>query len=80
MADIAGNRLEFAKKHGFASETSNILAKRGSDSEEKLQIAREVASSLLKLRSEAHKSPGKYHITFDCTGVESCVQTAIYVC
>ncbi|PVH71351.1 hypothetical protein DL98DRAFT_435334 [Cadophora sp. DSE1049] len=78
MADIAENRLEFAKKHGFASETSTILARRGSEPEEKFQIAREVASSLLELRSKVHKSSGKYHVTFECTGVESCVQTAIY--
>ncbi|EPE34758.1 GroES-like protein [Glarea lozoyensis ATCC 20868] len=78
MADIAGNRLDFAKKHGFASEVSTILAKRGKEPEEKLQIAREVASSLLELRPKSHKSSLKYHVTFECTGVESCVQTAIY--
>lgn len=61
-ADIEGNRLEFAKKHGFASETSTIFARRGSEPEEKFQIAREVAGSLLELRSKAHKSSGKYHV------------------
>ncbi|KAM5380320.1 hypothetical protein ACJZ2D_003422 [Fusarium nematophilum] len=73
MADIAQNRLAFAKKNGFANATVLLEPKKSQSLEEALLIAREDAE---KLTSE--NPAGKFHRTFECTGVESCVRVAIH--
>lgn len=74
MADIASNRLAFARRNGFADETLELVPRRADSIESGLAYAREDAAALVG------KNEGeKFARTFECTGVEGCVRTAIYV-
>lgn len=73
IADIAASRVNFATSNGLANKGFTVPLKRGATTEEKLAIAKETAEELVNLQS------GKlFDYTFECTGVESCVQAAIY--
>lgn len=74
MADIASNRLAFALKNGFADETAGLTPRRPSSVEEGLAFAKEDAAAMV-----AKNRGDKFARTFECTGVEGCVRTAIYV-
>lgn len=74
MADIASNRLAFALKNGFADETVGLAPRRPSRVEEGLAFAKEDAVAMV-----ARNRGGRFARTFECTGVEGCVRTAIYV-
>lgn len=74
MADIASNRLAFALKNGFADETMGLAPRRPSSVEEGLAFAKEDAAAMM-----AKNRGDKFARTFECTGVEGCVRTAIYV-
>ncbi|POS84794.1 GroES-like protein [Erysiphe pulchra] len=73
IADIQDNRLEFSIQHGFSDIKILIPMKRPQTTEEKLAFAREV-SDLIKKDSGIDEVDA----TFECTGVESCTQAAIY--
>lgn len=74
MADIASNRLAFALQNRFADETVVLAPRRPSSVEEGLAFAKEDAVAMTaKIQGE------KFARTFECTGVEGCVRTAIYV-
>lgn len=74
MADIAANRLAFALKNGFADEIVGLAPRRPSSVEEGLAFAKEDAAAMMaKNRGE------RFARTFECTGVEGCVRTAICV-
>lgn len=74
MADIASNRLAFALRNGFADETVELAPRRPDSVETGLEYAREDAAAMVgKNKGE------KFARTFECTGVEGCVRTAIYV-
>lgn len=79
MADIDGGRLEFAKEHGFAQVIYQVEPKRGQTLVEKKDIAREVAQKVGALQWEDGTGIGQVQRTFECTGVESCLQASIYV-
>lgn len=74
MADIAVNRLAFALKNGFADETAGLAPRRPSSVEEGLAFAKKDAAALM-----ANNRSDRFARTFECTGVEGCVRTAIYV-
>lgn len=74
MADIASNRLAFALQNGFADETVLLAPRRPSSVEEGLGFAKEDAVAMT-----AKNQGDKFARTFECTGVEGCVRTAIYV-
>lgn len=74
VADIAENRLNFALSNGFADAVVRLTARRGSGIDQTLEFAREDAAALRKENNGV-----SFHRTFECTGVESCVQTSIYV-
>ena len=85
IADIQSDRTRFAVENGFADAavTVPIPAVRPETIEDKLAYARSVAE-LVKASvvpaAEGGKAPvGEVSVTFECTGVESCMQTAIYV-
>lgn len=79
IADIQAERVNFAVQHGFAHAGFVVPRKRGQDIDEKLEIARETA----RLASHVHitdgEPPREYERVFECTGVEACTQSAIYV-
>jgi len=74
VADIDEKRVRWAVKHKFADHGWTVPRRRGNDIDENLQIAREVSQSL-----EKDGLPAQYDVVFECTGVEACVQAAIYV-
>ncbi|CAM1510977.1 Fc.00g084900.m01.CDS01 [Cosmosporella sp. VM-42] len=78
MADIDEGRLQFALDNGFASTTYAVKPRRGADLKEKLDIARDTAKEISGQTWPDGKSVGKVDATFECTGVESCVQTSVY--
>jgi len=79
ICDIEARRAEFATKHEFADKHFVVSMRRGSTIEEKLAIARETAASALQAAGEGSDFGG-FDAVFECTGVEACMQTAIYVC
>lgn len=74
IADIAKSRVDFALVNGLATRGYVVPIKRGSTTDEKLEIAKETAEALTALNDEGQH----FDYTFECTGVESCVQAAIY--
>lgn len=74
IADIDAGRLDFAVQNGFADASFTVPMKRGQDIDENLAIAKETAASVGKVGDI-----GEVDVTFECTGVPSCVQAGIYV-
>jgi L-iditol 2-dehydrogenase len=79
IADIDAGRLQFAVDNKFAHRSYTVPMKRGSTIEEQLEIAKEVAAELGKQTKESGGEVGEVDAVFECTGVPSCVQAAIYV-
>lgn len=74
MADIASNRLAFALRNGFADEIVELVSRKSSSVESGLAYAKEDAAAMV-----GENQGEKFSRTFECTGVEACVRTAIYV-
>lgn len=74
IADIDAGRLDFAVQNGFADASYTVPMKRGQDIDENLAIAKETAAGI-----GAVGDIGEVDVTFECTGVPSCVQAGIYV-
>ena len=79
IADIDQGRVDFAVKHRFADHSFTVPMKRGKDVDENLQIARETAAEVGKTQVQQGTELGEVDITFECTGVQACVQAGIYV-
>ena len=74
IADIDAGRLDFAVDNGFAHRSYTVPMRRGKDMDENLAIAKETAAEIGKVGDV-----GEVDVTFECTGVPSCVQAGIYV-
>lgn len=80
IADIEPQRVDFALKNGFADYGYVVPLKRGASIDEKLTIARETAQSIGDiLVNQKNTASEEFDAVFECTGVESCLQTAVYV-
>jgi L-iditol 2-dehydrogenase len=79
VADIDSGRVDFAVRNRFATHGFTVPRKRGDTVEEKLAIARETAALVGEVRRADGEKAGEVDAVFECTGVESCLQTAIYV-
>jgi L-iditol 2-dehydrogenase len=80
MADIDAGRLNFALKHNFASSIYQVpFGRRGSEIEERLEIAKETAEKIGKAQWVDGTTIGQVNRVFECTGVESCLQASVYV-
>ncbi|KAK0655111.1 chaperonin 10-like protein [Cercophora newfieldiana] len=77
VADIQEDRVRFAVENGFADGGVVVPARRPETVEGKLEYAREVAEMVkgLVVNGEA---VGEVGGTYECTGVESCMQSSIY--
>ncbi|KAK0948069.1 hypothetical protein LTR29_000593 [Friedmanniomyces endolithicus] len=73
IADLDAGRLEFAVKNRFAHNSYTVPMRRGKDTHETLAIAKETAGDIGRV-----DDIGEVDIVFECTGVPSCVQAAIY--
>lgn len=69
VADINADRVQWAVDNGFADAKVVVPMKRPDGIEAKLEFAKEVAALV----------GDDVHATYECTGVESCLQAAIYV-
>lgn len=86
IADIQADRVRFAVENGFADAAVVVPIpekKRPETIEEKLEYAKSVAervkgAELLPVDGEK-VTVGEVNVTFECTGVESCLQSSIYV-
>ena len=74
IADIQTERVDFAVQNKFADEKIVVPMKRPQAIEDKLAFAKEVAELV-----KAASGVGEVDAVFECTGVESCLQAAIYV-
>jgi L-iditol 2-dehydrogenase len=74
IADIQAERLDFAVQNKFADAKIVVPMKRPQSIEDKLSFAKEVAEM-----AKAASGVGEVDAVFECTGVESCLQAAIYV-
>ena len=79
IADIDRGRVEFAIKNGFAHRGYTVPTKRGDTVEENLEIAKDMAANIGKLLRTNGSAVGEVDAVFECTGVPSCLQAAIYV-
>lgn len=83
IADIQEERVRFAVDNGFADASVVVPAKRPDTIEAKLEFAREVAelvkSTNLGGGGGGGQPVGEVSATFECTGVEACLQASIYV-
>jgi L-iditol 2-dehydrogenase len=78
IADIQEERVKFAVDNGFADMSVVVPMKRPDTIEAKLEFAKQVAESV-KSRISQGKPLGEVSATFECTGVEACLQASIYV-
>lgn len=80
IADIQEERVRFAVDNGFADASVVVPAKRPDTIEAKLEFAREVAELVKSTNLGGGGQPvGEVSATFECTGVEACLQASIYV-
>ncbi len=79
IADIDSGRVQFGIEHKFAHAGFTVPMKRGSTIDEQLDIAREMAAEIGKVKMQSGSEIGEVDAVFECTGVPSCVQTGIYV-
>ncbi|KAM7186558.1 GroES-like protein [Rhypophila sp. PSN 637] len=84
IADIQEDRVNFAVENGFADAGVVVPMKqpRPETVIEKLDFAREVAELVkqtkVKVVEGTQEAVGQVSATFECTGVESCLQASIY--
>lgn len=66
-------------EHGFADVGYVVEPKSAAGVSEKVEAARNTAKAINALRLANGGELGRTDCTFECTGVEACIQTAIYV-
>jgi len=79
IADIDAGRVQFAIDEGFADVGFTVKPKKVSSVEESLSFAKAMASSLGRLQLPGGVLVDRPRFVFECTGIETCVQTSIYV-
>ncbi|KAK4239470.1 chaperonin 10-like protein [Achaetomium macrosporum] len=77
IADIQQDRVRFAVENGFADASIVVPMKRPDTIEAKLEFAKEVAEAV-KSTTHSGQPLGEVSATYECTGVEACLQASIY--
>ncbi|KAG2351682.1 chaperonin 10-like protein [Suillus spraguei] len=73
--DINRARLDFAKLHGFASQTHCLpMVEKAKTADEQLRRAKDNISTALSRFNE----PEGFDLVFECTGAEPCIQMSIH--
>ena len=75
IADVQSRRIDHAVQHKFADVNVLVPMERPQTIDDKLEYAKKVA----ELVGKASGDDGQVDAVFECTGVETCLQTAIYV-
>ena len=78
IADIQKDRVDFALANGFADAGVIVPMARPQTIEEKLAYAQDVAGKI-KETSVNGAPVGEVSAVYECTGVETCTQSSIYV-
>lgn len=78
IADILKDRIDFAVANGFADASVLVPMERPQTIEDKLAYAQKVAAAVRETQVGG-EAVGEVTAVYECTGVETCVQTAIYV-
>ncbi|KAJ8124357.1 hypothetical protein O1611_g9283 [Lasiodiplodia mahajangana] len=78
MADVDESRLQFARSNGYATAIYAVNPNRGATIQEKLSIAKDTAERISSATWDNSEAVGRLDATFECTGVESCIQAAVY--
>jgi L-iditol 2-dehydrogenase len=78
IADIQKERVDFAVAHGFADASVVVPMARPQTIEDKLAYAKDVAESV-KGTEVGGQAVGEVSAVYECTGVETCLQSSIYV-
>ncbi|CAK5274709.1 unnamed protein product [Mycena citricolor] len=74
--DINQTRLDFAKEHGFASETYCLpMTDRPKTAEDQLRRSKET----IQLALEKFGETDGFDAVFECTGAEPCIQMSVHV-
>jgi len=79
ITDVDECRVTFALEHGFADVGFVVNPKKSGTIESCLSIAKDLALEIGKLKWPGGEEVGQFDHIFECTGIESCVQTSIYV-
>jgi L-iditol 2-dehydrogenase len=80
IADIQEERVRFAVENGFADAAVVVPMKRPDTVEAKLEFAKEVAELVKSTEyGDSHERVGEVDATYECTGVEACLQASIFV-
>ncbi|KAH6607140.1 hypothetical protein Trco_003453 [Trichoderma cornu-damae] len=77
IADIQKDRVDFAVNNGFADAGFVVPVARPQSIDDKLVYAQKVAQQAKSVKVN-DKEIGEVGAVYECTGVESCVQSAIY--
>jgi len=77
IADIQKERVDFAVAHGFADVSVVVPMARPQTIEDKLAYAKDVAESV-KGTEVGGQAIGEVSAVYECTGVETCLQSSIY--
>lgn len=78
IADIQKDRIDFAVQNGFADASVLVPMERPQTIEDKLAYAQKVADMVKKTKVNG-EAVGEVSAVYECTGVETCTQAAIYV-
>lgn len=78
IADVRKDRLDFALTHGFADAVFVAPAPRPDSPDGKLAFAQATAEKIKSIEVKG-RPLGDISALFECTGVETCLQTCIYV-
>ena len=79
IADIVESRVRFACEQRFADAAFVVQPKKATSVEDSMTIARDTAAAIADTRLADGTEIGSTDYTFECTGVESCVQASIFV-
>jgi L-iditol 2-dehydrogenase len=79
IADISEERVKFAVKNGLADADFVVPMRRPATTEEKLEYAQEIAQMAQAAKTAGSDAAGQFDGVYECTGVESSLQSAIYV-
>ncbi|KAI5843577.1 chaperonin 10-like protein [Tricharina praecox] len=76
ITDINAGRVEFARQHGWCthSHVSQRSPPANAADDDKLAPAKAAAAEILAVAAR----PGGVDVVYECTGMESCAQTAIF--
>jgi L-iditol 2-dehydrogenase len=74
IADIDGQRLDFATGNGIADSSHTMSTAGSGNIDEQLKAASEMPARLKEV-----SLPSEYDIVFECTGSPACLQAAIFV-